>query len=150
MTTPSQPPELLPCPFCGRPAKLREWPKFLGQKHFSVECTVDHSFQCPSGRHYLLKTADEAVAAWNTRSTPQPAQMKTAEEWRPIETAPRSDWNKTYILAIDSKRRMAIGFMKGPTFISAKPIDRPTHWTPLPEPPQDAIRSVLGKEGDVK
>lgn len=38
---------------------------------WSVECTSEHAFQCPNGRHYLTRNSDDAVKAWNTRATPQ-------------------------------------------------------------------------------
>jgi len=64
-------------------------------------------------------------------------------DWQPIESAPKSNCReKLYILAVDSKGRMSIGYLlkysdeKIIQFASAKPIGRPTHWMHLPEPPK--------------
>ncbi len=57
-------------------------------------------------------------------------------EWRPIETAPKDG---TLVLTWDGERRYVamydcgwyIGIERGPNI-------EPTHWMPLPEPPQPA------------
>ena len=60
--------QLLPCPFCGRIPK-RVWQFGWEAPPGSIYCTiplwgVDH--HCPSAGH----TKAEAIAAWNTRSSP--------------------------------------------------------------------------------
>lgn len=57
-------------------------------------------------------------------------------EWKPISSAPKSQFDKLYILACDSKGRMAIGYFMYNIFRTAKPIGQPTHWMTLPEPPK--------------
>jgi hypothetical protein len=62
----------------------------------------------------------------------------------PIQTfTPGRGWTeKHYILAIDAKRRMSVGYAvhnsspPGYTWVFAKPIGAPTHWTELPDPPE--------------
>ena len=49
--------------------------------------------------------------------------------------------NKLYVLLVDAKGRMSVGYRlhydSGETmFITAKPIGEVTHWMPLPEPPK--------------
>lgn len=62
---------LTPCPFCGSPAKLHQWPvPNIGRdkwEAWSVECTAPMPHNCPSGRHYLSRCAEDAVKAWNQR-----------------------------------------------------------------------------------
>lgn len=63
--------------------------------------------------------------------------------WRPIESAPlpSKDEYKPYVLAVDAKKRMAVGyFIKYAAgelgFTSAKAIAAPVKWMPLPTAPQ--------------
>lgn len=75
------------------------------------------------------------------------------QQWRSIESAPPTrkfisgqGWvpkDKPYVLAVDVKGRMSVGYTHqastGETcWTFAKPIGRPTHWMPLPEPPSEA------------
>jgi hypothetical protein len=76
--------------------------------------------------------------------------MDIAErEWIPIETAPpiqrfisgrgRQPPEPPYVLAVDAKGRMSVGYARehseGFTWTFAKPIGQPTHWMALPAPP---------------
>ncbi len=50
---------------------------------------------------------------------------------------------KQYVLAVDAKDRMSIGFATGNSvgpfcWTFAKPIGEPTHWRQLPQPPTRA------------
>lgn len=72
MTNPTPPLKISPCPFCGLPGKLHQWPvPKIGRddnwEAWSVECTAPKPHNCPSGRHYLSRSADEALRAWNQR-----------------------------------------------------------------------------------
>ncbi len=77
--------ELLPCPFCGSPAKV-QWtpvPDFSGggkpeEKAYHVECTSVGT-RCPMGQHWLCSSEDAAFAAWNRRPpATQPANEDSA------------------------------------------------------------------------
>jgi hypothetical protein len=67
-------------------------------------------------------------------------------EWRSVgasEPPIRSQENpKPYVLAVDAKRRMSVGYVfdkyseGGLWWVFAKPIGTPTHWMPLPDPPE--------------
>ena len=57
---------LLPCPFCGGGAELREWSS--GTHYYRVEC-VDLEYCDCHGVSY--STAEEAIAAWNRRAQPE-------------------------------------------------------------------------------
>ena len=51
---------LLPCPFCGGEAELREWD--WPYERFQVRCSV-----CKTAAKTRLSTREKAIAAWNTR-----------------------------------------------------------------------------------
>ena len=58
--------KLLPCPFCGGEAMLREWSS--GTHYYRVEC-VDLEYCDCHGVSY--STVEEAIAAWNRRAQPE-------------------------------------------------------------------------------
>ena len=72
-------PTLLPCPFCGAPAKLviGEMPNFRTtfaglpkravELHYSVECSSPPAAECSMGKHWLTDSEAAAVRAWNRR-----------------------------------------------------------------------------------
>jgi hypothetical protein len=47
---------------------------------------------------------------------------------------------KPYVLVVDARDRMSVGYAReasyGFTWVFAKPIGEPTHWTPLPVAPR--------------
>lgn len=53
--------ELLPCPFCGGTAELREWD--WPYARFQVRCSA-----CKTAAKTRLSTKSKAIAAWNTRA----------------------------------------------------------------------------------
>lgn len=67
-------------------------------------------------------------------------------EWQSVESAEppiRSKENpKPYVLAVDAKGRQSVAYIfskydeGGYWWVSAKPIGTPTHWMPLPDPPE--------------
>jgi hypothetical protein len=72
------------------------------------------------------------VIVWNDlRTVPPPIQQFiSGQGWQP---------QPPYVLAVDAKDRMSVGYARenseGYTWVFAKPIGEPTHWTPLPIPP---------------
>ena len=57
----SRSPALLPCPFCGNPARMK-----TGGGLFEASCT---GFDCPGERTIISHDSPEkALAAWNTRA----------------------------------------------------------------------------------
>lgn len=67
-------------------------------------------------------------------------------EWFPVTTLPPLATiggdlkDKPYVLAVDQKGRMSIGYLikyssDNLRWTFAKPIGDPTHWMPLPAPP---------------
>ena len=60
-------------------------------------------------------------------------------QWRPIETAPK-DGTRVLLLrsheeGFDSKR-IGVGYWKNETWWSTRPGMPPSHWLPLPAPPE--------------
>lgn len=148
-TSASTVPELLPCPFCGGGARLgvvdqggEANPDFGG--HF-VQCENDKCHACMGLR---LACGDDArpelVAAWNTRPAADALATLRADEWQPIETAPKDGtwvWAFWPVQATEYQQRATRwlkGATDGPFWIDAEDwIDwtQPTHWRPLPAPP---------------
>lgn len=117
----SEQPELKPCPFCGSDAILIET-MGIHRRGFRAECAGCEA-QIGTDDYGFIERAI-AVAHWNNR----------ADDWRPIETAPRdvgalivycslgpyiATWNSRISEWIDGKGV----------------IPNCTHWMPLPEPP---------------
>lgn len=76
MTTPRTLRELLPCPFCGKPAKLEDFNDHHGE-WFNLGCSdnwqvAQNSKGCPGGLiWYTAEPEDKeaAIEAWNQRAT---------------------------------------------------------------------------------
>lgn len=64
--------ELLPCPFCGAPARNMKW---VGQDGWKVECG---NIDCQS-RPHLYFSEENAAKAWNRRSSPLTEKPKSEE-----------------------------------------------------------------------
>jgi hypothetical protein len=77
--------ELLPCPFCGADAEIEqdsdhhgEWFNLGCSRHWGHVRNPDHQNTCIAGRIFYTETdvtEAEAIASWNTRSTPQPKPL---------------------------------------------------------------------------
>lgn len=74
-TPPSEELALLPCPFCGEAAHLREGVEMTRRMHY-VSCS---NFDCePTGP--FRPTAESAIAAWNTRPDADALRQQLADE----------------------------------------------------------------------
>jgi Lar family restriction alleviation protein len=58
---------LLPCPFCGWAAIMREWTS--GMHYYRAECSNTEGCDCHGLQHLTL---EEAIAAWNRRADAVP------------------------------------------------------------------------------
>jgi hypothetical protein len=62
---------VLPCPFCGGPAEVEEWPAASvdwKKVSFSVSCVAENDGPCPGyGSVTRFSRRGDAVAAWNRR-----------------------------------------------------------------------------------
>lgn len=95
-----------------------------------------------------------------------PSEPAFPGQWHDVKsiTPPIRDWvsgrgwsEKHYVLAVDAKGRMSVGFateqlvMTGCsvpfTWTFAKPIGEPTHWMELPKPPQSILDECKRREG---
>lgn len=101
--------------------------------------------ECPSlleedsdGNGDLCIAIKDCIAAWNRR----------ADGWQPIETAPRDGTGIIYFQRVDEKlwwigtATYADGHFRATDFFSKDddPLIAPTHWMPLPEPPESEVK----------
>ena len=129
---------LPPCPFCGP----RGYPKLeFGERtgYWYIECT-----KC-GGRTGLKSSEYHAIEAWQARAA-QPA----VAQWQPIASAPK---NGTVVIV--GRHMDEFGFIRGYARFDGSPtayvsgwistgfdpvmsnfgLAHPTHWMPLPNPP---------------
>lgn len=126
--------ELKPCPFCGGIAqgwrdvsRPEQKEAGYGALQYGVKCASD--LVCEA-EIVGFATREEADAAWNTR----------APQWQPIESAPKDGrpiqlhsprWNMPVAQGGWDAHEMA-WIVKG----HGCPSAQPTHWQPLPAPPE--------------
>ena len=61
-------PPIKPCPFCGAPASVEEFPSAIGEAAFSVGCDSAEEASCPGYQSLTtFSRRSDAVAAWNRR-----------------------------------------------------------------------------------
>lgn len=127
----SPPVHLLPCPFCGGEARDNGSPKGL---YGQIVCSNPDCF----GPHTTAGLKRDSIIQWNTR----------AAGWRDISTAPKDG---THILAIrqdwwepvNGNHRWVYGNVFESYFdtttdrFESYGLKQPTHWMPLPAPPND-------------
>ncbi|WP_333627828.1 Lar family restriction alleviation protein [Stenotrophomonas cyclobalanopsidis] len=116
--------ELKACPFCGREPKISDLPE--SAIHVSCRCGASLFGE----RHHHADHA-EATARWNTR----------APQWQPIESAPKTTrsilvWcperQNQYMVSWDDRYGGEWRTVGGGTVLT----ESPTHWQPLPAPPE--------------
>ncbi len=114
-----------PCPWCrGATIKTRHLGQWAGVDMYAALCQTEGCGATGPTRD----TEPAAIAAWNRR----------APGWRPIETAPR---DKMLLLAHVEDTAPLIGYWYRSAWREhngkGSPC-RPTHWQPLPTPPETA------------
>lgn len=108
--------ELLPCPFCGADAEIEqdsdhhgEWFNLGCSRHWGHVRNPDHQNTCIAGRIFYTETdvtEAEAIASWNTRSTPQP---------KPLDPPAQGATVREFVNELGNRIRITI---EGPTSIS--------------------------------
>lgn len=129
-------PELLPCPFCGKP------PYFWREPYQVTLCCNNH--HCPVRADASCHAADEAagIDAWNRRPAPVGGWIACSE--RMPEGKHILAWEKYADNAVVAERCGFIWYIIESTgdFVRDRDGDfisvQPTHWQPLPAPPIDA------------
>lgn len=123
--------KLKACPFCGAvPSGVHDYFDGRGEFHYVVNCTND---DCPTD--YMVvgedATAESAASKWNTR----------APQWQGIESAPKVIDKVIWAFQSVNGRPWSYeciwnGFYWYHGFGDAFPDANPTHWQPLPAPPE--------------
>jgi Lar family restriction alleviation protein len=129
--------QALPCPFCGS--------RVYGFNETSVVWVTCHTCRADGPSH---ETEAGALAAWNTRA---PDEQQRAEArnaalaWQPIGTAPKG--GGIWILAAEAGHPdlayhayaacwHSDGYWLANCGQHVTETPEPTHWMPLPKPPQ--------------
>lgn len=123
--------ELLPCPFCGGEAERFECEETDNRGGDVIGCK-----HCQASTRVFFGRKEGLLEAWNTRAAEGGSRM--TEKWKPIETAPiTGEW----LLLYEVKKRSGSVFIgrvvdgEWHTWPGTEP-GWPTHWMPLPHPPQ--------------
>jgi hypothetical protein len=109
------------CPMCGGAAELGG----KGLDRWAGACT---NAECQT-EGPMRKGREAATAAWNRRASP----------WRTMETAPRDGTDFLALIPWQRKHHQMTGcFARDGKFHSwpGRLVYHPTHWQPLPEPPE--------------
>lgn len=126
--------KLLECPFCGGPAELEEvdgggWSVGCQEKPLSVHFCMGYQSLTS------FATKREAIAAWNTRA-------HDGDGWRDIESAQDGVDVLVYVPSTE-EQFVAYRDEKGDWLYARCGVTRivcePTHWRPLPAPPQSTL-----------
>ena len=109
----------------------------------------------------LRHVAQKLVAVLDEAAKPAPGGPKTREGWQPIETAPKDGrdflvWNRENRVRKArwyerSSSDLGISLYEGDGVNSFKGGIQPTHWMPLPAPPEPIVPEVPARahgEGD--
>lgn len=67
-------PELLPCPFCGSGAVTCEGDGMWYASCDSCSCSVGEAYDASAMPDHRFHSEDDAIAAWNRRTSPAPAK----------------------------------------------------------------------------
>lgn len=100
----------------------------------------------------LRHVAQKLVAVLDEAAKPAPGGPKTREGWQPIETAPKDGrdflvWNRENRVRKArwyerSSSDLGISLYEGDGVNSFKGGIQPTHWMPLPAPPEPIVPEV--------
>ena len=100
----------------------------------------------------LRHVAQKLVAVLDEAAKPAPGGPKTREGWQPIETAPKDGrdflvWNRENRVRKArwyerSSSDLGISLYEGDGVNSFKGGIQPTHWMPLPAPPEPTVPEV--------
>lgn len=129
--------ELKPCPICGDAPKTgtHSGSDDTGERwaYHAVSCHKDdHTIICDRG-----ETMAESIAAWNRRAIPSPSA------WRTMESAPKDGTSIIGYQATEGDFHKCMGVVwsweaKDYWHCADYPGLQPTHWQPLPSPPESA------------
>ena len=100
----------------------------------------------------LRHVAQKLVAVLDEAAKPAPGGPKTREGWQPIETAPKDGrdflvWNRENRVRKArwyerSSSDLGVSLYEGDGVNSFKGGIQPTHWMPLPAPPEPIVPEV--------
>lgn len=125
--------DLLPCPFCGSPAKLCSAKANASGTIFVfwVHCDFRGDLNCdviPTTPKF--DTAEKAVKAWNTRAS----GWISCSERMPEDNVDVLVYDDGILIArYNADEKYTSGWMES---FECYPLTNVTHWMPLPEPPE--------------
>lgn len=144
--------ELEPCPFCGGKAALTE----VEPSGYIVECT---NGVCNASTNVRYSCGEDArplvIEQWNRRTYGR-ALVGALAGWQPIETAPHGVFDTIiggFVMDEENYQppsREMFWSVPGENWrLTSDPqwnsCPQPTHWMPLPQPPQHTARDGGGE-----
>jgi Lar family restriction alleviation protein len=131
---------LLNCPFCGGEAEIRwvDWAPYDDDRHSDATQVICTDCDITTGYYFGTEKESRAWDAWNRR----------ASGW--VSVKERLPEGPNCVLCFSPRSQYYISFFVDGAWIThKKPLGDPTHWQPLPEPPEVSVDVINGVDGAI-